>query len=80
VKRILDPATYWKLRAVCGDAQRCAVMAMAARDALATSQKAQADYLKELGFDPTLPTFTLDDIAMTVDVPDTPTPAPPGKD
>jgi hypothetical protein len=68
--RTLDAADYWKLRAICGEAQRCEALALQARDAFATAHKKQAAVLTALGLDPTLPTFTLDDDALTITIPD----------
>jgi hypothetical protein len=70
--RTLEPAAYWKLRARCSEAQRCEVLAVQARTALATAHQQQTAALTELGLDPTLPTFSLDDDALTITVPDTP--------
>lgn len=64
--RTLDAAAFWKLRAICAETSRCAVVLVAARDALQAAQSRQAAYLRELGIDPTTATFELDDDALTV--------------
>jgi hypothetical protein len=70
VTRTLEAADYWKLRARCSEAQRCEALALQARDALAAAYKQQAVALEALGLDPKAPTFTLDDDALTITVPD----------
>jgi hypothetical protein len=70
--RTLDAAAFWKLRAICADAQRWAVAAAAARDALLAADQRQAAYLREIGIDPKTPTFQLDEEALTVTIPDPP--------
>jgi len=66
----LDPAAYWKLRALCADASAREVAALAARDALAVAHKQQSAALAALGFDPKVATFTLDDDTLTITIPD----------
>jgi hypothetical protein len=68
--KTLEPAAYWKLRARCSEAQRCEVLAVQARAALATAHQQQTAALTELGLDPTAPTFTLDDDTLTITVPE----------
>jgi hypothetical protein len=68
--RTLDAPTYWKLRALCSDTQRCEVLAGQARAALATAHHKQTTALTELGLDPQTPTFSLDDDTLTITVPD----------
>lgn len=68
--RTLDAADYWKLRALCSDAQRCETLALQARDALTIARQKQAAALTALGLDPKLPSFTLDDEPCTITVPD----------
>ena len=70
--RTLDAAAYWKLRAICAESQRCAAVAVAAREAMVAADKKQTALLVELGLDPKAPTFTLDDDTFTVTVPDAP--------
>jgi hypothetical protein len=70
--RTLDAVEYWKLRAICSEAARCEVLALQARDALATAHKKQNAQLAALGFDPMAPTFTLDDDTLTITIPDPP--------
>jgi hypothetical protein len=68
--RTLDAAVYWKLRAICSEAQRCDVLARQARADLAAAYKKQAEALTDLGLEAQLPTFTLDDEALTITVPE----------
>jgi hypothetical protein len=70
MKTVLDPVDYWRLRAKCSDAQRATAVAMQAREAMVTATKVQAAALTALGFDPNLPTFSLDDDTCTIDLPD----------
>jgi len=72
MKRTLEPVDYWKLRAICGEASRCEVIAMQARNDLLTAHKKQNAILAALGLDPLMPTFSLDDDTLTIDVPDPP--------
>jgi hypothetical protein len=69
--KTLDAAAYWKLRARFADAQRCAVAALAAREALTAAQAAQTACLREVGLDPSAASWTLDDDTLTVTVPET---------
>jgi hypothetical protein len=66
----LDAAGYWKLRAICAEAQRCEVLALQARADLARAHKQQEATLVALGLDPKMPTFSLDDDTLTITVPD----------
>jgi hypothetical protein len=66
----LAAADYWKLRAICGDARLCEALARQARDAFATADQKQAAALEALGLDPNTPSFTLDDVALTITVPE----------
>ena len=68
--KTIEPAAYWKLRAICSDAQRAELVAVHARADLATARQKQAGALRELGIDPAAPTFSLDDDTLTVTVPD----------
>jgi hypothetical protein len=68
--RTLEPAAYWKLRARCSEAQRCEVLALQARTALAAAHQQQTAALTELGLDPTAPSFVLDDDTLTITVPE----------
>jgi hypothetical protein len=68
--RTLDAADYWKLRAVCSEAQKCEALAYQAREAFAAAYKKQTATLAALGLDPKAPTFTLDDDALTITVPE----------
>jgi hypothetical protein len=68
--RTLDADAYWKLRALCSDAQRCELVAVHARADLATAHKKQTAALAALGLDPQAPTFTLDDDTLSITVPD----------
>jgi hypothetical protein len=70
--RTLEAVDYWKLRAICSEASRCEVLALQARAELATAHKKQTAQLAALGFDPTAPTFTLDDDTLTITIPDAP--------
>jgi hypothetical protein len=70
VKHTLDAAAYWKLRAICTDAQRAADAAQHARDAFAAAQQKQRAALIDLGLDPNAQSFTLDDEALAVTFPD----------
>jgi hypothetical protein len=71
--RTLEAADYWKLRAICGEAQRCELLALHARQELATALKKQTAALVALGLDASAPSFTLDDDTLTITVPDAPT-------
>jgi hypothetical protein len=73
MRRTLEAADYWKLRAICGEAQRCELLALHARQELATALKKQTAALVELGLDASAPSFTLDDDTLTITVPDAPT-------
>ena len=68
--RTLDAADYWKLRAVCSEAQRAELLALHARGELAAAQKKQTAALVALGLDPQTPTFALDDDTLTITVPE----------
>lgn len=63
----LDRAIFWKLRSLCADTR-------AAREALAAAQQRQNAALADLGIDPKTPQFALDDEALTLTIPDAPTP------
>jgi hypothetical protein len=69
----LEAATYWRLRAICSEASLCEVRALQARADLATATKKRIETLTALGFDAAAPTFTLDDDALTIAFPETPT-------
>jgi len=59
--KTLDPAAYWKLRALCTDTLRC--------DDIARQAKAkQIAALRALDLD--ADTFSLDDDALTITIPD----------
>jgi hypothetical protein len=47
--RTLDGADYWKLRAICSEAQRCELLALQARAELAAAQKKTTAALADLG-------------------------------
>ena len=68
--RTLEAAAYWKLRALCSEAQRCEGLALQARAALVTAQQKQAAALTALDLDPQMPTFSLDDDTLAITVPD----------
>jgi hypothetical protein len=68
--RTLDAADYWKLRAICSEAQRCELIARQARVELAAAAQKQTAVLIDLGLDAAAPTFTLDDDTLTITVPD----------
>jgi hypothetical protein len=68
--RTLDAADYWKLRAVCSEAQRCELLALQARTAMADAYKKQTAVLAALGLDPQPPTFSLDDDTLTITIPE----------
>ena len=70
----LDAAKYWRLRAICSEAQRCELLAVHARNDLAVALKKQTAALADLGIDPAAPSFTLDDDACTITIPDAPAP------
>lgn len=72
MKRTLEPADYWKLRAICTDTQR-------AQDLMLAAQQRQKLFVTSLGLDPTVPNFALDDETLTVTFPDD-DPATPRKD
>jgi hypothetical protein len=77
VKRTLDAAAYWKLRATLSEAQRCLVVAEAARAALQAATRTQTALLAEMGIDPSAPSWTLDDDSLTITTPDAPLGEPP---
>jgi hypothetical protein len=68
--RTLEAAAYWRLRAICSEAQRCELLALQARAELATAHKKQTAALVELGLDASAPSFSLDDETLTLTVPD----------
>jgi hypothetical protein len=68
----LEALAYWKLRAICSEAQRCELVARQARADLTAARQKQADMLAALGLDPQAPTFTLDDEALTIACPEIP--------
>jgi hypothetical protein len=70
VTRTLEAVDYWKLRAVCSEAQRAELVAVQARDAFAAASKKQTAALEALGLDPKTPSFSLDDDTLTITVPD----------
>jgi hypothetical protein len=70
VTRTLEAAAYWKLRALCSEAQRCEGLALQARAALVIAQQKQAAALTALDLDPQMPTFSLDDDTLAITVPD----------
>jgi hypothetical protein len=61
--RTLDPAVYWKLRAICTDTRL-------AQEAFVAAQRKQVALLTELGFDPQTPNLALNDDTLTVACPD----------
>ena len=72
--RTLDAAVYWHLRAICAETQRYEVIARQAHTDLVAANKRQTQALAALGFDPTMPSFTLDDDSCAITVPDPPGP------
>jgi hypothetical protein len=72
MKHELAASAYWKLRAICTDAQRAAEAAHYARDTLVAAQQKQRAALTALGLDPTAQSFVLDDDTLTVTFPDEP--------
>ncbi len=66
MKHTLDPAPYWRLRAICTDAQRAAETAQHAHEVFVLAQHKQRAALTDLGFDPTAQAFTLDDDTLSV--------------
>jgi hypothetical protein len=70
--RTLEAADYWRLRAICSEAQRCELLALHARQEFATAHKKQTAALVELGLDPAAPSFSLDDDTLTITVPEAP--------
>jgi hypothetical protein len=70
--RTLEAADYWRLRAICSEAQRCELLALQARAELATATKKQTAALVELGLDASAPSFSLDDDTLTITVPEAP--------
>jgi len=74
--KTLDAAAYWKLRALCSEAQRAELVAVHARADLATAHQKQTAALRELALDPAAPTFRLDDDTLTITMPDTAPAAP----
>jgi hypothetical protein len=74
---VLDPAVYWKLRAISAENMRLGVAVQYARDAAAAAQKKQDVLLAELGaqyhftLDPqSVPSVTLDDDTCTLTIPE----------
>ena len=70
MKRTLEPAAFWKLRALLADTQRAAAVALSARETLLIAQQRQSAYLTEIGLDPKAASWEVDDEACTVTVPD----------
>jgi hypothetical protein len=70
--RTLEAAAYWRLRAICSEAQRCELIARQARVELAAAVQKQTAVLIDLGLDAAAPTFTLDDDTLTITVPEAP--------
>jgi len=70
VTRTFDPVIYWKLRALCSETQRCAVIASQAQEALIAANTKQTALLTELGLDPQTPRFLLNDDTFTLTIPD----------
>jgi hypothetical protein len=70
--RTLEAAAYWRLRAICSEAQRCELLALQARAEFATAHKKQTAALVELGLDGSAPSFSLDDDTLTITVPEAP--------
>ena len=73
--RTLDPAVYWKLRALTSETKLCYQAAVQLQEAFTTAQKKQIALLTELGFDPAV-NLHLDDEALTATVLDAPASAP----
>ncbi len=70
MKHELGPAAYWKLRAICTDAQRATEAAQYAREAMVAAQQKQRAALTDLGLDPAAQSFLLDDDTLTVTFPE----------
>jgi hypothetical protein len=70
VKHELGAAAYWKLRAICTDAQRAGEAAQHAREAFIVAQQKQRAALTDLGLDPNAQAFALDDDTLTVTFPE----------
>jgi hypothetical protein len=70
--RTLAAVAYWRLRAICSEAQRCELIARQARVELAAAVQKQTAVLIDLGLDAAAPTFTLDDDTLTITVPEAP--------
>jgi hypothetical protein len=70
--RTLEAADYWRLRAICSEAQRCELLALHARQEFTTAHKKQTAALVELGLDGSAPSFSLDDDTLTVTIPEAP--------
>lgn len=68
--RTLEAVEYWKLRAVCSEAQHAAAVAVHARENLLAAQRKQSAALLALGLDPDLPSFQLDDDRLAITIPD----------
>jgi hypothetical protein len=68
---VLEPAEFWKIRALGSETQRAQ---LAANVAVGRAQAKQDAVLAELaakyGFDPKSPTFTLDDDTLTLTIAD----------
>lgn len=70
MNRVLDPIVYWKLRAICADAQKSYVLVIQSQEALITNQKKQKAMLAELGFDPDAQNFQLNDDKLEITFPE----------
>ena len=68
--RTLEPAEYWRLRAICSEAQRCRLLALQARAELATAHKKQTAALDELGRDASAPSVSHQHETLTRTLPD----------
>jgi hypothetical protein len=65
-----EPVVYWKLRALCTETQRCAMLAQHAQESLLAANGKQVALLTELGLDPKTPNFTLNDEMFTLTIPE----------
>ena len=70
--KTLPACDYWKVRAICSEAQRCELIVITARDALTAAHKKQTAVLADLGLDATAPSFVLDDDTLSITFPEAP--------
>lgn len=70
MNQLLDPVVYWKFRALCADAQKCQIALMQMQESFVTAQKKQKAMLAELGLNPEIQTFQLNDDTLEIIFPE----------